>query len=198
MARGRGNRGGGEVTDLHETDIAAGLAKLHACADAVKWVKGFSDPQTAWNACDRGDWMLWILGKLAGPPMSDSRRPLALAACECARLALPHVAKGEDRPLVAIELTERWARGDDGVTRNVLSAAAAAADAASADAADAASAAFAADAAADAASAAYAAAAAASARPTALKACAEIVRKHFPKAPSLIYAAKAREAGKCD
>jgi hypothetical protein len=60
--------------------------------------------------------MLWLLGKQAGPPGSDSRRPLVLAACACARLALRYVPKGEERPKRAIKTAEAWAEGKDGVT----------------------------------------------------------------------------------
>jgi hypothetical protein len=53
---------------------------------------------------------------LAGPTESESRKKLILAACGCARLALKHIKKGEDRPRLAIETTEAWARGENGVT----------------------------------------------------------------------------------
>ena len=137
--------------------------------------------------------MLYHAGKLAGEPGSDARRPLVLAACECARLVLPRVKAGESRPLLAIEAAERWARGGDGAptlqeVRRAADAAYAAADAAYAayDAAyDAAyAAAYAAYAAADAAyDAADAAAAAEAARAKTLAICADIVRKHYPKVP---------------
>jgi len=40
------------------------LADLGACTDA------------AWAACERGDWMLWWLGRMSGPPGSPLRRAL--------------------------------------------------------------------------------------------------------------------------
>ena len=90
-----------------------------------------------------------------------------LVACECARLALPYVPKGEKRPLKAIEVAEAWVRGEVTIeeVRDV------------ADAADAAYAAYAADAAYTT----YAACAAdAAARKNILAKCADIVRKHYP------------------
>ena len=69
--------------------LARQLAAIGACSEAVTWARKYRLPLAAWRACKRGDWMLWAVGKLAGPPGSDSRRPLVLAACECARLALP-------------------------------------------------------------------------------------------------------------
>lgn len=65
------------------------LKRLHACADAQVWIDTQPDEATAWQACDRGDWMLWLIGKQSGPPESDGRKKLVLCACECARLALP-------------------------------------------------------------------------------------------------------------
>jgi len=165
--------------------------KRDACKEAVVWLKSYDDPKSAWNACERGDWMLWWAGQFAGRPGDDKRRPLVLAACECVRLALPFVKKGEARPLAAIEMAERWARREGDVSledvRKAADAAYAAtyADAAYADATYAAAygyAAYAAYAAADAA-ADVAYAAAAYARKDTLKQCADIVRKHYPNPP---------------
>jgi hypothetical protein len=139
--------------------LADRIAHLHPCSDAAKWLAEQKTPAPAWKDCQRGDWMMWILGKLSGEPGSDARKKLVLCACECARLALPHVKAGELRPLKAIETAEAWARGEaslDDVREARKAAYAAAAYAAyAAYAADAA--AYAADAAAAAAYAAYAA-----------------------------------------
>jgi len=161
------------------------LKKLNACNDAVEWAKQFKSLQEAWDNCERGDWMLWLLGKQSGDPYSKSRKKLVLTACKCARLSLKHVPKGENRPLRAIQTAEKWARGDRDVSLQDVRSAADAADAVyaagyaagyaayAADAADAADAAYAADA--------YAAYAAADARDETLKKCANIVRKDYPK-----------------
>lgn len=82
-----------------------------------------------WGACNDGVVMLKLLGSVSGSPGSSQRRPLVLAACECARLVLPHVRENEGRPLAAIEMAERWARGES-VTLDQIDAAAAAANAA--------------------------------------------------------------------
>ena len=140
------------------------LVAKGACSDALTWAKGYDSFQAAWDACERGDWMLWwICRSLTAGPMSAERRPLVRMACQCARLALPHAKAGESRPLAAIELAERWANGDETVTRQQLRAAAYATTTAAAAAAAAYAAATAAYAAADAAAAAYAAATAAAA-----------------------------------
>ena len=88
------------------------LKKLHPCPDAYEWAKEQPNPQSAWNTCEHGDWMLWLLGKLSKGPRSKSRKLLVLTACECARLALKYVPEGEDRPRLAIETAERWTRGE--------------------------------------------------------------------------------------
>lgn len=88
------------------------LKSLRACTEAIDWSTSFDDPESAWAACNRSDWMLWFAGKHSGAPWSDGRRPLVLAACECARLSLKYVREGELRPLRCIEIYERWARGE--------------------------------------------------------------------------------------
>ena len=92
------------------------IKKMGACEEAVEWCKQFSTFEEAWAKCEHGDWMLWLLGKLSGEPGSDDRRKLVLVLCECARLALSYVREGEKRPLIAIETTEKWAKGEDNIT----------------------------------------------------------------------------------
>jgi len=186
-------RGKGRGEMKHWTDSIP----TNACADAVAYCKTQRSFAAAWKDCKRGDWMLWILGRLAGPVGDPKRKPLVLAACACARLSLKRVKKGEDRPRLAIETAERWARGKATI-KQVQAAAAAAANAYAAAAADAAYAAYAVDAAdadyatyADYAAAdAYAAggadyAAATAARTGVLAQCAGIVRVHYPRPPKL-------------
>ena len=170
------------------------LHEMRPCRNAKVWVGTQTDPQQAWNSCERGDWMLWLLGKLSKGPRSKSRKRLVLATCECARLALKHVSKGENRPRLAIETAEAWTKGE-AILSQVRKAAYAAAYAAytAAYAADdaayaayaAAYAAYTADAADAAYAAAYAAYAAYTAKKETLKQCADIVRKHYPMAPKL-------------
>jgi hypothetical protein len=169
------------------------LEEMKPCAEARSWLEGFNGTkQEAWAACKRGDWMLWLCGKLAGPPGSEKREDLVLAACACARLSLRFVSKGEG-PRIAIEVAEKWAQGRAtieevrGAVKNAFASADAAAAAAAADAAAyAAYAAYAAADAADAADAAHAAAYAADAaapREGMLARCADAVRKVYPRCP---------------
>ena len=181
------------------------LEAIGACRDAITWVRE-SDLtlEDAWLACPRGDWLLWYAAKAGA-----DRREIVRCACEIARIALPLVPAGEDRPRRAIEAAERWAEDPTEENRNAAAAYAAAANAAaaaaySAYAAAAAAAAAAANAAAYAAAAyaaaysayaaAYAADAAANAaaanaaadaaRARSLAHSAEIVRRYFPTLPA--------------
>jgi len=81
------------------------LRRLGACEDAREWAKGKSLAQ-AWRTCERGDWMLWLAARA-----EVRRQDVVLAACACARLSLKHVSKREERPRIAIETAEQWARG---------------------------------------------------------------------------------------
>jgi hypothetical protein len=74
--------------------------------------------------------MLWLAAKAN----LCSRQELVLAACECARLSLDKVTPGDDRPRIAIETAEKWARGEATLeqVRSAAYAAYAAADAADA------------------------------------------------------------------
>ena len=34
------------------------------CDDAVAWLANFVSPAAAWDSCERGDWMLWLLEQI--------------------------------------------------------------------------------------------------------------------------------------
>jgi hypothetical protein len=43
------------------------LKRLKACQGAIEWAEGYPDLQAAWDACPRGDWMLWFLSRQKMP-----------------------------------------------------------------------------------------------------------------------------------
>ena len=96
------------------------LFEMGACSEAVEWV-GDKTLAEAWVTCERADWMLWLVSKIDGSYTPRIR----LAACACARTSLKYVPAGEDRPRLAIECAERYARGE--ATKDELAAARAAA-----------------------------------------------------------------------
>jgi hypothetical protein len=172
------------------------LTALNACRDGLAFAHKFDSLQEVWDTCERGEWLLWLLGKKA---TEADRKNLVLIACECARLALPYTK--DPRVLACIETVEKWTRGDATIEQVREARRAAYADAGTAAAASAADAAYAAASAADAAAyavdaAAYASAAAyaadaaayaayAAARKKTQKQIAAIVRKYYPQAPTL-------------
>ena len=168
------------------------LHTLGACSDAISWAETFDTLQAAWDVCERGDWMFWLVGRVSGPVGSASRRKCVLVATKCARLAWPHVRE-QDRPVVqaCYDACEAYGLGDPTVflddvrraARAVWAAARVAADAAVAAEAAARVAAEAAARAAVAAVAAWGAVAAVAAEAAVLKQCADILRKHYPIVP---------------
>src|SRR3990172_7863694 len=85
------------------------IENLGPCAEALHWLRTQSSPEAAWKGCERGDWMLWLVGKLSGPPDSDSRKLVVTAAVECTRFVLPY--SDDKRVLVCIKTTERYLAG---------------------------------------------------------------------------------------
>jgi len=139
------------------------LIKLGACSEALSWSKGKS-LKIVWETCERGDWMLWLAGKMIDAKGWPSRQDVVLAACDCVEPALKYVAKDEDRPRKCTDVARRWAEGKASIEelrtarRDADAAASAAYAAAASDAA--AAAAYASAAASDASAAAAAAASA--------------------------------------
>src|SRR5271170_2647121 len=78
-----------------------------ACSEALSWALAQPSAEDAWAACIRGDWMLWLLGRVSG-----DRKLLVSIACVCARTSLKYVPTGDDIPLRCIEITESWCRGE--------------------------------------------------------------------------------------
>ena len=90
------------------------LSKLNACAEAVKWASTQPSPAAAWKNCQRGDWMLWLLGRVrTGEPWSDERKTLVACAAECASMAGTCVRLNSLLAWVwCVDACERWARGE--------------------------------------------------------------------------------------
>jgi hypothetical protein len=156
------------------------LIKLGACGGAVAWFADRPTPQAAWNEVMRGDWMLWLCGRLSGEVGSRARKKLVLCVCECARLALPHTE--DARVLACIETAERYVRGK-ATLAEVRATYAASTVAYAACAASAAYAAYSASSVAYSAACVAHAASSVAARKTTLRECAAIVRKHYPEYP---------------
>jgi len=90
------------------------LKKLQACHGAIKWANDYPTLQQAWNVCERGDQMLWLLGKQSGSPESESRKKLLLTVCKCARVSLKYIKSIQT--LKSIQIAEKYAKGIKGVT----------------------------------------------------------------------------------
>ncbi len=61
------------------------LTEMRACRDALDWLLagGYPTLQAAWDACQRSDWMIWLLYHAHADPVR-----LRMLACDCAERAL--------------------------------------------------------------------------------------------------------------
>jgi hypothetical protein len=90
------------------------LKSLGACSEAIAW-RGKRDLKTTWAECERGDWMLWLAGKMADKKGWPTRQQIVVAACDCADLSLEILEKKypqDKRPRLAIEAARKWANGE--------------------------------------------------------------------------------------
>ena len=51
---------------------------LQPCAEAAEWLETQPDIATAWDCCQRGDWMMWLLTNLPIPKDAVSYTHLTL------------------------------------------------------------------------------------------------------------------------
>ena len=61
-----------------KNSIIRKLKKLGVCGEAIEYAKTQKSRQAAWDNCERGDWMLWLVGKKVGKPETPSRKKLLL------------------------------------------------------------------------------------------------------------------------
>ncbi len=87
------------------------LSELRACSAAREWAEG-KDLKIAWDTCERGDWLLWLAGRMADKPGWATRKAIVSVACDCAELALPYAAPGEMRPAECIRVVRTWVKGE--------------------------------------------------------------------------------------
>ncbi len=97
------------------------LRQFGACAEAIRWFNG-RDSKSAWETCERGDWMLWIATRIG-----VNRNSLVLAACDCAGQAIGSANGDLVGPLVVAIDAAASAAAD---AADAVAAAATAADAA--------------------------------------------------------------------
>lgn len=167
------------------------LIRMCACRESLEWYDAApGEPTHLWIACPRIAWLFWCAIR-AGVDI----RSIVLAACDCARFALPFIPDETERAdsCTRIETAEAWTRGE-ATLEQVRAAADAAADTVSyathattaihSAAYATVAAAYAADAAhsaaADTVAAHAAAAATAAARQVTYRTCANIVRSRIP------------------
>lgn len=55
------------------------LRNQKACAEAILWAFEQNNTETAWNVCERGDWMIWLWSRNVGKKGSESHSSLKCA-----------------------------------------------------------------------------------------------------------------------
>jgi hypothetical protein len=96
------------------------LNSLHACSAAVKYASRFPTLQDAWNTCERGDWMLWLIARTTNLNDDAQLRKLTLAKARCAALVIDKMT--DERCRHAVAVAEMFGLGK--ATRDELDAAA--------------------------------------------------------------------------
>lgn len=82
-------------------ELTKSLKHIGACSEAIEWAKPYDTLQAAWDACDRSDWMLWLLN--AVNPKRDDLFPVAASFTEH---ALGHVSDALDSAAGAAGMPE--------------------------------------------------------------------------------------------
>lgn len=89
------------------------LKQLGACKEAREWAASYSTLQEAWDACENGSWMLWLVAKRAGgKAWSNERKPVLAAALDCAETVKHLWPEGSAAQVAgAIGVLRQWIAG---------------------------------------------------------------------------------------
>lgn len=71
------------------------LENLGICAEPYTWMKQQIDDTTAWTACTRGDWLLWLLARI---PTTGAKN-LVRCAMDCAIVVVSDLGD-KDQPTI--------------------------------------------------------------------------------------------------
>ena len=97
---------------LREVILSLGGRDPHMPEEAVPWARRYgTDWERALAECEE----IWVLGWLVDALLYRGHlkhEALVLAACACARSVLHLVPTSEDRPRLALEVADRWTRGE--------------------------------------------------------------------------------------
>ena len=116
---------------MNKEELKTLLKEVNACHEAREWAEDKTLSQ-AWATCTRADWMLWLCGRVAGPPDSPNRRKLVLVAAECAATALHLIDDEETRAICEATIQTCYAYTHGEATLDEVRTAYSAADAAAA------------------------------------------------------------------
>ena len=97
------------------------ISKYNPCREAIQFRAKYDSFEEAWNACERGDWMLWLAHQI-----KVDLRVLTLAKGRCAELVIDLLE--DERSIKAIKIAIAFGEGK--ATRKELDDAADAANAA--------------------------------------------------------------------
>ena len=100
------------------------LIELKACEEAIKWV-GEKTPEEAWNTCERGDWMWWLIWKTESATKEQSVR-FADFCANNAKERAASAAWAAERAAAWAALAERAASAASAFAERAASAASAA------------------------------------------------------------------------
>lgn len=93
------------------------LKELEACDPAIKWLENYDGhAKEAWNKCERGDWMAWLISELQADKILSYRLKYKFAA-----LAIPYMK--DERSVNAMNVLKKYIDGN--ATKQELKATAA-------------------------------------------------------------------------
>ena len=101
---------------IETKSLSSQIAHLDPCIDSHAWLNEQTSPEIAWQTCQRGDWMLWLIAtQTSDNSWSDDRKPLLACCLDFVDfIAHLHTKITRDKTLQSICALRNWIAYADG------------------------------------------------------------------------------------
>src|ERR1700761_6552687 len=104
------------MSNLNETDLTL-LKSYHPCSEGIKWARTQESLAQAWEACERSDWMLWIIDRKC-PLTQGLAVRLAIKFADKQLHEFEKAYPSDKRPREALNAAMAWVDNPCEETRN--------------------------------------------------------------------------------
>jgi len=99
---------------MNKEEILVLLEEFKVCSAAIKWVESssYNTVEEFWLNCERVDWMIWVLTKMAGKKGYPSHQNILKCLYECTKEAIDCIPYSDDLIDYHFRTIKQWMGGN--------------------------------------------------------------------------------------